>query len=579
MNILWLGLHFGEAEYAARGGYHDIRTLAVDRPANYAFEAHETASEVLGRISHEWPVDLFVCWCPDLFPPPREIEHCPVKTLASVSDWSICFSQIEYNLARYDIVLTDRLGSEQLRLAGVRSAYWQPIYTHVAGLHRQLAREKDIDILFAGSPNYAVHAERGRLLEKVASMSERYRIVIGSGYQGEHYTEVMNRARIVFNYGLRREMNMRCFESIACGALLFVEETNLEVFDWLKDREEVVAYREDNLVELLEHYLEHEDQRARVARAGHRRAEGLAAENRLDNLFEWAAGQPWGGRPFHRFTPRERDFADIMQYASTLAPSQRALVSEPLTRLRQCHADCPEFLVASGCMALESLDGLESEARRDRIREAMRWFNEACTLAPATAPLWLNAAQVFRWATMPDAELQCLRNALASPSAEFGGLLLGYLHDFHYALWRRALATGEAHVEILWATAAARMADILLDQGRFEEASRMAADSVMWCPGASRPYRTAAAAQRALGNPEMAARLLEEGLAFTAFDEEYRADLVAVLREVGEDEKAKTLAEKSRLIFSRCVGKESAANRFADPNREVLGAPTNPSVA
>ncbi len=577
MNILWLGLHFGETEYVARGGRHDIRTLAIDRPADYGFEVHETAANVIERINREWPVDLFVCWCPDLFPPPREIEHCPTKTLASVSDWSICFSQIEYNLARYDVVITDRLGSRKLRLVGAQPAYWQPIYTHVAGLHQKLDCKKDIDILFAGSPNYAVHAERGRLLEKIAAMDERYRIVIGSGYQGEDYTKVMNRARIVFNYGLRREMNMRTFEAIACGALLFVEETNLEVFDWLKDREEVVAYREDNLVDLLEYYLEHEDEREQIAEAGHGRAAALAAENRLDDLFEWAAAQPAGDRPFLRFAERERDFADVMQYASTLAPAQRALVSEPLTRLRERHADGPEFLVASGCMTLESLDGLTPQTRTDRIREAMRWFNQACTLAPATATLWLNAAQVFHWAAMPDAELQCLRNALASTSTEFGGLLLGYIQDFHYALWRRALATGDAHVEILWAAAAARMAEILFDQGRFEEASRIAADSVMWCPGASRPYRTAAAAQRALGNPEMAARLLEEGLEFTAFDEAYRIDLVNTLREFGETRKAKALVEQSRLIFSRCVGKDAVTARFAELPEAIQERPADPS--
>jgi hypothetical protein len=88
-----------------------------------------------------------------------------------------------------------------------------------------------------------MHIQRGRMLGIVASLSDRYHVVIASELPVDEYTALLSRSRIAFNYCLRGEMNLRCFEALACGAALFVEEDNREAHAFLEDREHAVFYR------------------------------------------------------------------------------------------------------------------------------------------------------------------------------------------------------------------------------------------------------------------------------------------------------------------------------------------------
>jgi spore maturation protein CgeB len=65
--------------------------------------------------------------------------------------------------------------------------------------------------------------------------------------------------------------NMRMFEATGVGAMLMTESaTNLP--DFFEPGREVVAYDDvDDLVEKIRHFLEHEDERRRIAAAGQRR--------------------------------------------------------------------------------------------------------------------------------------------------------------------------------------------------------------------------------------------------------------------------------------------------------------------
>ena len=60
----------------------------------------------------------------------------------------------------------------------------------------------------------------------------------------------------------------RAAEALAAGALLFQDAGNREVFDFLEDGKECVAYTVDNLIPLAQHYLAHEDERRSIAEAG-----------------------------------------------------------------------------------------------------------------------------------------------------------------------------------------------------------------------------------------------------------------------------------------------------------------------
>jgi spore maturation protein CgeB len=65
--------------------------------------------------------------------------------------------------------------------------------------------------------------------------------------------------------------NMRLFETTGVGTLLLTEAAP-NLADLFVPGREVVAYEdEDDLVEKIEHYLEHDDERVEIASAGQRR--------------------------------------------------------------------------------------------------------------------------------------------------------------------------------------------------------------------------------------------------------------------------------------------------------------------
>lgn len=568
MNVLWLGTHLWPkhldlAPFLAPHG-HALRTLTISEDSDYHFGARETAAQVVERISREWPVDLFLCWLPELFPPPLEIEHCPIPAVAIFSDWNIYFPQLEYNLARFDRVYGDKLGAQKLQLRGASPEHYFSFYSQNSAIHRKLDIEKDIDVAFAGSLNHAIHAERSRCLERIAGLSERYRIRICSGYPGEAYTRLLNRARIVFNHAVRSEMNMRCFETLACGSLLFLEESNLEVRDYLQDRHEVVLYRPDNLTELLVHYLEHEDEARAIAEKGHAKASELALERRLPAFLEALATLKPSDRTHFALTEEEKRYADVMLYSSSLEQTQQTFVGEAIESALARFPDSPAFQTMAAQQCVKDLDGLTGEDRKAAVQKVLGHLQRACELLPGDVVPWLNLAAVCARSATPHVAIPLYERAAQASTCALGALLMGSVTDPFYVEFRRALAIGEARPELLKAMGATRLAEMLAERGDPSGALEWANSAADWWPGVSPPYRAKAAAQIAMGDAVGAVDSLEAGLSLTAFDAEYRSMLIDAYRGAGRTDEARALAFETAQLFDACEGQEIAAARFRD---------------
>ncbi|MCP4642232.1 MAG: glycosyltransferase family 1 protein [bacterium] len=568
MNVLMLGMQFGRAgsgmgEYRSARG-HDLRFLGVEGDVDYTFTPRETAADVIARISVEWPVDALVCWYPELFPPPLDVEHLPVKTVAVVSDWNVYPAQLEHNLARYDVVLTDELGSQTLRLDGATPQYLFPLYSQESRIHRSHDVPRDIDILFLGNLNHAVHVQRGRMLEQVAALSDRYRVVIDSDFSKDDYARMLSRAKIVFNHSIRREMNLRCFEAPACGALLFLEESNLEVRDYLVDREHVVLYRPETLVPLLEQYLGSTDETDAIAEAGRERVAGLAMERRLDDLFDWIEMQPKSERAFHDEPEPVRLFHTFLMYASALPDGQREAAGQMLEEAVAMFPEHSESMAAAGCAALEEAGALAGDERKRRANEALRMLGSAAANAPEAIPLWLNLAFACELAEAREPAIRFLEKALGASERTHGNLLMGALSDPYLHAWRWAFAVGETKPEHLWAWASVRLARLHLAQGEAGEAREYALHAMDLNGEIADAYHMAALAEEALDNTEGAAALLEQGLVKTAFDGPYRTDLVRLLHATGRAKEARQLAEDTARLFDACPREADTAARFRE---------------
>jgi len=410
--------------------------------------------------------------------------------------------------------------------------------------------------------NHTIHHERGRCLEQIAALADEYRVVITTDVFDEDYARLLNRARIVFNYAVRGELNLRTFEALACKTVLFLEHDNAEVAGLLQNRIDLVLYTNEDLVPQLQRYLGDPEACKAIAKSGHKKCSALAGELRLDGWINWLGRQPRGPRAFNTFPEEERLLADILQNATSLVSGQQLLADADAAACCERFSERPEFLITAGLARWNELPNLEGEPRRAATKEVMRCFNKASILAPKTIVPWLNLAVMCRQAAAVEAETHCLENALAATSCDYGGLLMGTTTDPYYIAWRRALAFGAARAELLWAAAECRLSELDLGRGDARGASQRARKSIEWAPEVALPHRIWAIAECQLGNVAEAASILKAALPYTAFDSDYRMDLVRALALSGQIDEARAVAVESARLFRACTNRQEQARAF-----------------
>jgi hypothetical protein len=463
VNVLAMGINLWQeraqlACYASQHG-HEIRTLAVGgENADYGFDPFEDTNTVLARIGAEWPVDLLLCGCPELYPPPLAIERVSVRTAAVISDWNLYQPQLEYNLCRFDVVLSDRLGTQALKLHDCQPQYWGPLYSQRSLVHRDFGLERDIDIGFFGNLNPAAHPKRTALLERIRTLSDRWRVEISGEHSQQDYARLLNRTHIAFNASLRGEMNLRCFEAPACGALLFIERGNLEAGDWLKHGESAVFYGDDDLLELLDHYLSHDSERMAIARRGQKIIEGMAAERRMDGLIDYLMAQPAGARPFTTLDAASRHRAKAMFYSSSLSPAQQRYTLHAIDAYADACPNDPAAHLMAGCWYFDLAAGQQPHERRAALERVFECFTHAVDLAPDHAAPALNLGTALAAIGAKEQARAQLHRAAEAPRAGDAACVLGKRSDPAYIQLRWNLATGGDTLPMLRAMALQRIA-------------------------------------------------------------------------------------------------------------------------
>jgi glycosyltransferase involved in cell wall biosynthesis/Flp pilus assembly protein TadD len=239
----------------------------------------KSSDDVCRRLPEAWQPDLVVLYLP-YTSIASGLWSAPVPIVGLAADWNLQFQQFRRQLKSCDLVLTDTAGLECFRKAGIAHVRAANLF----GCERAFLegswsdQSKEIDILFVGNFHPAVQRERLKWLGRIARLSYRWNVHIGTGIFGDGYRELLGRSRIVFNRSIRGEGNKRVFEATAAGALLFQEQENLETHAFFGDRQECVYYNDDNLEELLEHFLENEDERRRIAEAARARVQEFSFE-------------------------------------------------------------------------------------------------------------------------------------------------------------------------------------------------------------------------------------------------------------------------------------------------------------
>jgi hypothetical protein len=287
------------------------------------------------------PVDQF--WWVDSGGPyfPPGLEAAPVPTVGylidtHVGNWrpiaarffDLVFCAQKDNVAAY----RQAVGHSQVS--------WLPLAA-APDVHRRLDLPPKYDVGFVGHAGPA-HRRSGRA-RRLKRLSERYRMNdIGRFYPPEMVAQVYSQSRLVFNLSLAGDVNMRVFEGSACGALVITDAIRNgldELFDL--DHEIVLYTSDDDLVDQIDYYLAHDEERACRAQAAYERtlAHHTYAHRAHTALAALAAPGFQRLAPMRSATPQERWQARRVVYTRLLmleaiSAGARAASRNPLRRAR-----------------------------------------------------------------------------------------------------------------------------------------------------------------------------------------------------------------------------------------------------
>jgi tetratricopeptide (TPR) repeat protein len=229
-------------------------------------------SAVLEELG-DWEPDVVLFMEPGTHPLMPGLERSPYPVVTVGGDWQLNLGRLRDVAQVVDWILLDQWGADILRAGGVERVSTAYRYgTFVEGEVDLPAPEEERDLDLSLVSHWALpwNWERRRLMWGLAAgLGRTRRIHFAQRVYGPEYTRFIRRSKIVFMNNLRREFAYRCLEVLGGGAMLICEAENLEIRDFLTEGEHFVTYEDDaHLVEQVAHYLDHPEERRRIAAAG-----------------------------------------------------------------------------------------------------------------------------------------------------------------------------------------------------------------------------------------------------------------------------------------------------------------------
>jgi tetratricopeptide (TPR) repeat protein len=554
---------------AVAGGLGALDARCFDRAhADIAFDpASEPIDALWSRLPERWEPDLLIWWSPEYSLVPEGIERCPVPSIAVLGDWNLGLWATAPLLEAFDWVVTDRRGVDvlgpQLQVPVDR---W-PAFSFDSTLHRRRPGDaRDIDVLFVGNVNPNVQIDRARWVARLARLAERHRVLIAADVWGDAYAALLNRARIVWNRSIRGELNMRAYEAPACGALLLMEQENLEVREVFTDGVSCVLYGAGDLEARIERHLADPERLHRIADAGWLRVQSESYPRHLERLLDSARSLRPGPRPFAELPPWRRDYWLALHALAVGGPRSPGAALQHLGRALP-HTDRPAAISAAlGAVAATAALAKAPDERGPALATAARLLGAALALEPEDTVTRMNLG----WVSLVAGRVREARAEWLRARAVLGSdgplpvdrVPVPFGFDRFRTEWEGAALAPEPEARaagfrpLLLARVAASLAEIEHDP---DTDVAWWAESVMACAGIEDNVRRFAQALDAAGHPVEAAAVYARALDTNPLDWEARLRAATLAAREGDATTLQQLLAESRQLvaaapmWSSCV--------------------------
>lgn len=166
--------------------------------------------------------------------------------------------------------------------------YWLP-FACDPEVHRPIPVPEEYDLAFVGHYFCPPYYDRARLLDR---LSRRYRMRIASNVGYDEMALIYSQAKIVFNRSMLGIFNIRPFEAMSCGRLVLTDRIGNGLTDLFQDRKHLVIYGEEDLEDLIDHYLVHDEERNAIAQEGQREVHSKHTyAHRVDQILRTVFGE------------------------------------------------------------------------------------------------------------------------------------------------------------------------------------------------------------------------------------------------------------------------------------------------
>ncbi len=242
----------------------------------------DTFADIIGKLPVGWEPDWVLFFINEMFPLPLGLQNSPFPTLCLPGD---CFPlhKLSGDAQFFDAVFPGLKPYETIfsRIAPGRTLYraGAAIQGAIADLHNEQrytknSGERPYDVVFIGDFGNPYYARRTRYIERLLRLKNKYNILVSEKkFTFREYLDYLCQAKIVIETpNVQGGVNMRSFEACQSGAMLMHEELDRSIAEFFEPGKEVVLFDEENFEHLLDHYLQNDDERIRIAEQGRNKA-------------------------------------------------------------------------------------------------------------------------------------------------------------------------------------------------------------------------------------------------------------------------------------------------------------------
>lgn len=137
-------------------------------------------------------------------------------------------------------------------------------------IHKELVCDNEYDFAFVGGVDLVdAHKPRREALKKL--IAEGYQVWVGNAY-GFFMSQIYSKAKVVFNYSMNDDINMRLFEGMACNRAVLTNKLSTEsgINDLFNDGEHLVSFTDDTLLSKAKKLISDDNYRETIANNGYK---------------------------------------------------------------------------------------------------------------------------------------------------------------------------------------------------------------------------------------------------------------------------------------------------------------------